>query len=650
LMAALTFLPPSASASFFNYIYIEASEGNSSGGHTAIQFEDDIYHYQHVDSGLIRLFRQEKDDFHFLYRYAQNRPMHISRIEVSEDTFDRLKNQFKWQFLAQENQFKLLDAQQKERIFIRHLLDQSAVGHAAIDADATSILRLKGVGLFYPDTGKPPQHPHSEISGQQSMSIRRLREKVEQRYGTDFLQRRREQFEAQIRALTPTAWPQIGTDPAGTDFPAPLYSFTERHADALTALFALKTLVEAPPLQSDALVQTHQTAFKISEPERPVLQELRRDLETGLIEALDSNRPDWGYAVLVNLARYLAIEASLESGYWVFVDDFADASEWVRPDQYLEHLPRLRILIHDAGTALNRLRQSAVSRRHLSEADYSRIEMAANRYSELRKSGQRRDLRLNGEKALPSKSIGLPSAPLPQLTKNRLTDALAALDTAQNRLSGALKARYRYDLILRNCVTELFRTLDAAMAEPYRSGGRAADLETWTRKESEKRLGGYVEIPYNFIPFVAYQSVRKHYRVTQSHDLASYRGLELAKLKSRHNALIEAVRESNTVSSRLYAFNPDDALFLFFTDNAVLLRPLFGLANTAAGVGQSIYGFFSWPLDAGKNLKSGATGILMSLPELFFFNMRKGSYKYLSPNQLTLSDSAEDRSILEIKN
>ncbi|MFZ2312226.1 MAG: hypothetical protein WAV82_06370, partial [Methylobacter sp.] len=74
----------------------------------------------------------------------------------------------------------------------------------------------------------------------------------------------------------------------------------------------------------------------------------------------------------------------------------------------------------------------------------------------------------------------------------------------------------------------------------------------------------------------------------------------------------------------------------------VLFRPLFGLANTAAGIGQSVYGFFSWPLDSGKNLQSGATGILMSLPELVFFNMRKGSYKYLSFNQLTHADLPDD--------
>ncbi len=78
------------------------------------------------------------------------------------------------------------------------------------------------------------------------------------------------------------------------------------------------------------------------------------------------------------------------------------------------------------------------------------------------------------------------------------------------------------------------------------------------------------------------------------------------------------------------AYHSDDAFFVFFTDGDLVFRPVGGLFNTAAGIGQSIWGFLSWPFDAGRNLQSGAKGILMSLPELLFFNMRKGSYKYLS--------------------
>ncbi|MGZ4981696.1 MAG: hypothetical protein ACXWE4_10270 [Methylobacter sp.] len=638
VMAALSFLPSAVAAASFNYLYIEASEGNSSGGHTAIQFGDDIYHYQHVDSGLIRLFRQEKNGFHFLYRYLQNRPMHLSRIEVSEDTFGLLKEQFKWQFLTQENQFKLLDDLHKERIFIRRLLQKSTTGQAGVDADAASVLRLKGVGLFYPEPGHQPQHTDSQLTKQQSLSVQSLRQKIEQRYGPDFLQRRRATVEAQIKALAPSHWPAVNSDLVGEKFPSSIYTFAERYSDSLTALFAIKALIDASPLQADAVLRMNQPALKISEAERRVLRELRNDLETSFVKAVDSNRPDWGYAVLVNMARYIAIDTSLQSGYWVFIDDFAENSERLRPDQYLEHGEQIRILISDARATLNQIRLSAVSRQRLSEAEYSQIEMAANRYIELLNSEQRHDFRYNGEKALPSKSIGFPEGPLPGLTPEQLTAALSALDNIENSLFETLQQSYRYDLFNRNCVTELFRTINQALLKPYRTGDKTENLEALTIQESEKRLGGHVEIPYNFIPFVAYQSVLDHYHVTQNHDLGSYRGLELAKLTAGQNDPITALRESNILSSRLYQYNPDDALFVFFTDDNVLLRPVFGLVNTAAGIGQSVYGLFSWPLDSGNNLKSGATGILMSFPELFFFNMRKGSYKYLSSKQVTQTD------------
>ena len=57
-------------------------------------------------------------------------------------------------------------------------------------------------------------------------------------------------------------------------------------------------------------------------------------------------------------------------------------------------------------------------------------------------------------------------------------------------------------------------------------------------------------------------------------------------------------------------------------------------------VGQSVFGLLSWPFDTGKNLKLGTTGVLMSLPELLFFNIRKGSYKYLSYIQFVNDEKA----------
>lgn len=639
VMAAFVLLSWTASAASFNYLYIEASEGNSSGGHTAIQFDDEVYHFQHMDAGLIRLFRQQEKEFHFLYRYLQNRPIHLGRVEVSDDTYELLKDQFKWQFLAQERQFKLIDDLRRDRILLRNLLQKSTGGQPLPDSESASVLRLKGVGLFFPEPKRPLQYSDRAVARAQSLIIEKLRQKLELHYGRDFLHRKSQQLESQIKALTPANWSTLAPDLADKKYPASVYSFFERYSDHLSALYAIKALTEATPLQPDVLLQINRQDFNISETEKRGLQELESHLTTALINAFESNRPDWGYTVLVNLARYLAIETTLQSGYWTFIDDFADSSEWLKPDQYFEHQAQLRILLSDARQSLDHLRRSVVFQNSLTEAEYSQIEMMANRYLELLKSEQYREFRFNGEKALPSKSIGFPEGPVPGLTEAQITAELSSLENIEDGYMEALNHLYRYDLVSRNCVTELFGIIHQALLASYRPGDSPTDWKTLTRRESEKRLGGFVDASVNFIPFVSYRSVLDHYRVVQSLELDSYRRLELAKLKTRKDGLLAAFREASILSSRLYKYNPDDALFVFFTDDQLLFRPLFGLANIAAGIGQSAYGFFSWPVDSGKNLKSGATGILMSLPELFFFNMRKGSYKYLSFNRLTHADS-----------
>jgi hypothetical protein len=333
------------------------------------------------------------------------------------------------------------------------------------------------------------------------------------------------------------------------------------------------------------------------------------------------------------MARFVAVDLSLQSGQWVFVDDFAMDSEWISADQFAQYAAQMQTQINDAQAYLVQTRKALLNSDGLNEANYSKLEMSANRYFELLKGRQQKAIRYMGEKALPTKSISLPDWIVPELTQQQLRTSLHELDDYESKLLQELAEHYRYDLLSRNCVTELFRTIDQALLQQNKMDIDQSTQVELLMKESTKRLGGNISATYNFVPFVSFQSVQEHYKVTTSALLNSYRGQQLEKLYARNNGLMVALRESNTFSSTLYAYNPDDAFFVFFTDDSLVLRPIFGLFNTAAGIGQSVFGFLSWPFDAGKNLKSGATGVLMSLPELLFFNMRKGSYKYLSYNQ-----------------
>ena len=328
------------SAASFEYLYVEANEGNSSGGHSAIQFGDEIYHYQHHDSGLIRLLRQDKQEFHFQYRFLQNRRIHLSHIKVSEDTFTLLSEYFKLQFLAQEQQFKQLNALHKDRVLLRRLLHKHHADDDLLDTDFADVLRLNGVGLFY--AGQELDSPNKNgiirnVNGEQSPSsyiMEMLRKKIEQTYGTDYLLHRREHITTQLKALTPGHWPSVKPILSKDHFPPAIHSFADRYEDDLTGLAAIKVLVEVQPLRADAFFVTQES---VTPEEKEALERLRDQLTLSLIKSVNSGRPDWGYAVLVNTARLVAVDLSLQSGRWVFIDDFAMDSEWVSADQFARH-------------------------------------------------------------------------------------------------------------------------------------------------------------------------------------------------------------------------------------------------------------------------------------------------------------------------
>jgi hypothetical protein len=114
--------------------------------------------------------------------------------------------------------------------------------------------------------------------------------------------------------------------------------------------------------------------------------------------------------------------------------------------------------------------------------------------------------------------------------------------------------------------------------------------------------------------------------VSQVVELPSYRKSEVGRMYARENPVVVFARESNTLTSTLYEAAPEDSAFLFFTDDAVAARPLFGAINAAAALGVAVAGVATLPADGGARLVAGLRGMLFSLPELAFFNIRKGSF------------------------
>src|SRR5262245_33297357 len=81
-----------AAERLMGYVYVESNEGSASGGHVALRFGEDTFHFQHEDLGVLRLHRDDAADFLFSYALLQNRPVRESRIEVSDETYDLLRD------------------------------------------------------------------------------------------------------------------------------------------------------------------------------------------------------------------------------------------------------------------------------------------------------------------------------------------------------------------------------------------------------------------------------------------------------------------------------------------------------------------------------------------------------------------------------
>ena len=96
-------------------------------------------------------------------------------------------------------------------------------------------------------------------------------------------------------------------------------------------------------------------------------------------------------------------------------------------------------------------------------------------------------------------------------------------------------------------------------------------------------------------------------------------------MRAAEGRLRVALRESSPLTARATRRGAGDSFFLFFTDHVFWPRPLLGALNLAAGAGEAALGLLRAPLDGGRMLLRGLRGALMSLPELVFVNLRKGT-------------------------
>ena len=400
--------------------------------------------------------------------------------------------------------------------------------------------------------------------------------------------------------------------------PARGYGLRERAGDAQALVEALRILENGASLRPESVVTLSPADFPLNRDTRKMLRGVADRLESDLVDVAGSTREDVGFVLLVGMARLLALERTRDEGRLVVLDVFPDDPMRLAVAEVESRGGDLSPLVVELRSELLRVREALNARASLRESDYGALEAVANRYREVERSRvTRQDLRFVRERLLPVRSaqVGLAGRDAPPAAQLRQRiEELRSLEFAQlERLDGD----HHYNLVAHNCVSELFVQVERGVAEGARSVPEASTMQ----------LGGHVPPGrgFEFIPFLAADAVQASYRVSEVVTTPSYRSRKVAEMTDREG-FSAALRESNVLTSTVYERNSLDSAFLFFTEDTVVARPLFGFANLLYGVGATVVGLSVAPFDAGRLLSAGLRGVMWSVPELAFVNVRKGSF------------------------
>ncbi len=595
----------SAIAAVFDVIYIEAGEGNSSGGHLAIQLGENIFHYQY-DNGMIRLFKNNTDAFREDYQNRQNRSMHVAEVAISEETLELLKNHFNLRFFSQNQQIKLIESLRQDQFLLQALLDHKPLNqNTSPSVKNEDSLPLAGAGLFFSNGELEAPKPSTECDAAHASAriSTDLKQQISIKYGDHFLLKKINDLRDEINDLSPT--------PNNLTVASYQYSFSEQYSDLLTGFLALNALQDNQPLAINTCFQVNDPKLRLNEEEIKKAELFQNKLLQTAQSLIMSKRPDWGYALFVTLARLTVLDHSIQNRQWTFLVDDESGAKAIPKEQIKLYAD---LMENRRRSDLEHLYQKT-NQMNFNLDDYEQhyvdLELAANRVHHWIESDVTGRLKYRSEQPLPLHNLPSTRFLMSNLTVDQLKLALNSRKSAEKRLLEKDIESNAYNLLTKNCVSMLIKHINEAVAG-----------------QSKEKLGGYIDPEINFVPFQTFDTVESTYNVVNTTHLPAFRQQQLTKLYSRENEGLVFLRESNIFSSSLYNYNSDDAWFVFFTDDDVLPRPLFGAFNILAAASQSLFGLFNWPFDGGKDIKVGLKGVLASLPELAFFNIRKGSYPY----------------------
>jgi hypothetical protein len=576
---ALAALLAAADAPPIAFVHVEANVGGSSGGHTALRIGELVYHFQQTSARRLVLERDDWAAFRHSYAGLQNRTLHLAWLDLADGDAERIARRFSTVFVSQE--IELSRAQR--------LRDDAAWLAACRDGGALPPLR--GAGLSSP----------AEVDAEAGAPLRAA---IAAALGEGVLDRECARAEAAIAAF------RLERD--ATDL--------ESLREALSLRESLRALIEdrAPP--DDELIDDAEVGAlggALGDPERAAIERLRDAQGAAIVALLRSGRPDRGFALAVAIARHRALARALRLGRWVLLDPFSDDAVRDRAESDADASTQARLSARAAEVA-REARDALLQREGLDEGLLNALEDVFARCREAQRGARGEAVRIHLGRMVPSRgrSVGDPTLLASCLDGVDVAAAASSAKARSDRAEDAAAERYSYSLLERNCVTELLRVVNSAFPDDA-----AIVAALGARLEPGESLG--------FVPWVFHDQVRAHFHVAREEVVLSHRLVELARLESTDPGLLAVLREQTTLSSTIYRPRTEDGEFLFFTDDTLWQRPLRGVANVGYGLGQGLAGVLTAPFDGGRRFRAGFHGAFFSVPELFFGNVRKGSFDFV---------------------
>lgn len=584
---------------YFEYIYVNSNAGQSSGGHSAIKFGNWVYHFQYYPDKIFHLVRDPWFDFRYTYNVMENRSLLLTKVHPSNGAAKKLERGFNSFFIVQEKHLSNLNLLQREIEF-----------HELLQKHRVQFFKIKSLGYFSENNFN-------------SHAYKSIKEKIELRLGKNYLIKTQNEITNFMLSSNNETW-ELNTNKITSKsfFSLPELSH-EKYERTIQQLSLLTILDKSIGLKKTSLVY-----FPKTKELQPTESELSRykfflsHLEERLIYQLESKdqNTEWAEDCLSTLAIYLVVYQSIQEETFIFLDTLPNNEEKVK---WQVENQTLKIAIDSFPLFANFRKEIFDESQDILIQDFIELQDSANRWVEIKQATSlNRAIRNTANRTLPHKEgeawISIPSI----YNSQELNPSIAKLKSDYEKYNSRLREIYPYHLIFQNCTSEIF----VKISEIYEKD--SVKIQNHLGKDIDPKTS------FSFVPFYSSYDVRKNYKAKASSEILSYRRKYVRQREENEKKWWISYQEDFVPSSSIYSYNENDHLFLFFTDDTIILRPIYGFANLSLGLMQTLFGIPFTVFDKGNQFMAGLDGMLFSMPELIFFNIRKGSFYRTSISEL----------------